>query len=353
MNLASLAQALAIGYEDGAPLPEDIQWMPPGRHEVTPLVNGKRVRRTNVADPTVAAMVDGVIQRMRASAASGKGDLPYIDFNHEDGAASAEVLGAFWGGDHPQTGGIRIKVAWSSAGADAIKGKTFRRFSPNWFLHPTDPKPVGVPVNLGGLVNRAAFEQIQAVAKGGETKTHMTEEEKTELAQVIASATAPLVKRLESLEGQLASAKADTTAVDPKVASLEARLAAIEGTNRTAALASAKAKVDMHVAAGRLAPQDATSQDFWVQTIAANPAAEIHLAKMPANPALGSVTSASASGSAVAGQPSPETAEGFVATYKTELASAKDSSKAIDAAIGKNSKGYSAWLAAGGKPGLA
>lgn len=349
-----LAAAIGLPDPDGDTLPTDIQWMPPGTTDVRPLIDGEwRSPRPVVTDEAVGKMVAAAVATMRGAAARGEGDWPYLDFGHEDGAASAEVLDAYWGGNDRKTGGVRLKVKWSAAGAAAISGKTYRRLSPQWLTSPDTTKPVGVPVNMGGLVNRAAFRDIQPIAAKGSQGHFMTEDETKQLTQAITAAIKPLEDRLTTLEGGLAGAKANdqgaARASALEITDLKARITAIEGGNKNAALAAAKAKVDAHVAAGRLAPQDQGAIDFWTQTIATNPASEVHLAKLPVNPALTLV--AGGAGHA-AGAVRTATPEGFVADYRAQVAAGKAPPAALGVAIDKNPEGYAAWRKANGQPGL-
>ncbi|MDB6124744.1 MAG: hypothetical protein JWQ71_3737 [Pedosphaera sp.] len=160
---ARLAQALSAVEMTGNALPSDIQWMPPGTHSITPFVAGEPREMTITVNQALAEEFNAQLQQLRADAAAGRGDVPYLDLNHDDAEASAEVTELFWGGDDAKTGGIRARVQWSSAGRDALLGKTFRRFSPQWATNQDTMEPIGIGTNLGGLVNRAAFREIAPV----------------------------------------------------------------------------------------------------------------------------------------------------------------------------------------------
>lgn len=144
-------------------------WMPPGRHEISPSVNGEAMPMTINVTRALAENFNRRLQQMRASAASGFGDEPYIDLNHNDAEAAGQVTELFWGGDDPKTGGIRARVNWSAAGREALLGRNYRRFSPQWDLDPNTFEPINIGPNLGGLVNRAAFTSMAPIvtAKGG------------------------------------------------------------------------------------------------------------------------------------------------------------------------------------------
>lgn len=147
-------------------LPTEIQFMPPGVHRICPLIGGEATPITIKVDKALADRLNAELQKMRNDAMDGKGDLPFFDFNHEDSEAAAEVTELYWKGDE-LGGGIWARVKWTEAGKVAVLGKSYRRFSPQWTLNPLTHEVVGIPVNLGGLVNRAAFKTIRPVmAKG-------------------------------------------------------------------------------------------------------------------------------------------------------------------------------------------
>ena len=146
----------------GDTLPDSIQWMPPGRHAITAVKDGEPFEMELEVNEALARRVGAMLQQYRDKAARGEGDLPFFDFNHNDAEASAHPLQMYWAGDDPRHGGIRARVQWTGAGADAIQRRTFRRFSPE-FLTDDDRNVIGVGINMGGLVNRAAFRKIQPI----------------------------------------------------------------------------------------------------------------------------------------------------------------------------------------------
>ena len=146
----------------GNSLPESIQWMPPGRHAITAVKDGEPFEMEIEVNEALAHRVAAMLQQYRDKAARAEGDLPYFDFNHNDAEASAHPLQMYWAGDDPRHGGIRARLQWTGAGADAIQRRTFRRFSPE-FLTDDDKNVIGVGINMGGLVNRAAFRKIQPI----------------------------------------------------------------------------------------------------------------------------------------------------------------------------------------------
>lgn len=297
-EIANLAVCLAeqsvlVPIADAGALPSDIQWMPPGTHTITPLVNGEPREVTITANAALAALFNGQLQQMRLLASAGQGDVPYLDLNHKDDEASAEVLALYWAGDDPRLGGIRARVKWTSAGEAALRGKNYRRFSPTWLLDEQTLQPAGIGVNLGGLVNRAAFRNIAKVIarspqphqrgshplsstpSGGEgwgeeglntpTKTNQPQENtmtEQAVAQCIQEALGPLLEKINALENRSG------------------------GTLR----ANARRTVEeLGIKTGRILGRDKDAIEFWTDAIAADAKAADMLARQPVNAAFVSV----------------------------------------------------------------
>lgn len=155
--------AIALpGTVNPADLPDELQWMPPGRHTIQASRAGKPVKLDVLVNETVAQRIAADFQKYVDAAQRTAGDLPYCDFNHDDQEASAWPQRFYWAGEDPRSGGIRAKVDWSESGKRAVIGKTYRRFSPCFHVG-GNGEIIGMPVNCGGLVNRAAFQNIQPI----------------------------------------------------------------------------------------------------------------------------------------------------------------------------------------------
>lgn len=100
------AIAAAVTPNEQNNLPEDLQWMPPGEHEITASKAGKPHTLTMRVQPEHATLVNRRLQEMIAAADAGTANRPFLDLNHDDREASAHPAEAFWGGDDPKTGGI-------------------------------------------------------------------------------------------------------------------------------------------------------------------------------------------------------------------------------------------------------
>lgn len=337
---AHLVSPIQVAIAEGASLPDEIQWMPPGKHTVRPTVDGKPKDITLEVTQALAGRFAQQLADLRKAAEEGRGDLPYLDFNHDDGAAAGEVLALRWGGEDPKTGGIRAQVKWSAAGKAALEGRTFRRFSPQWYTDKRSGAPVGIDVNLGGLVNRAAFRTIQpVVAKGDDTHNcTMTDAEKTEFQELLTAALAPINTRLTELETK---AKATAEAVTP-IAEITNRVKALETSRTEGTLTAAKAKVAAWAAEGRIPAQDTAAHEALAKAIADNPVLEATMAKMPVNPAFKTVTGGAGN------------ANGAIVTFPQAVeaeikAGAKTKGEAIDVAMAKHGDLYRDWVKTGGK----
>jgi hypothetical protein len=300
---AHLATPLTPLITEGAPIPEDIQWMPPGRHTIVPFVNDEAQEMSITVDAALAEAATSDFAALRTRAAAGQGDAPYLDFRHLDQEASAEVLDLYWAGEDPKRGGIRAKVKWSAAGRAALEGRSFRRFSPRWLMDPDTLGFIGVDANLGGLVNKAAFQTIQPViARRGDLNqpTAMTDADKNEFKQLITDATKPLADKITALEAKAAAAPAAgaaTVQASAALTDLENRVKAVEATAKTTTAAQAKAAVQVHARRGAIPPQDTELVSFWEAQYQANPEqAEKVLAKLPGNAALAQVIQAANGG---------------------------------------------------------
>lgn len=393
----------------GDTLPDSIQWMPPGRHAITAVKDGEPFEMEIEVSEGLAHRVATMLQHYRDKAARAEGDLPFFDFNHNDAEASAHPLQMYWAGDDPRHGGIRARLQWTGAGADAIQRRTFRRFSPE-FLTDDDQNVIGVGINMGGLVNRAAFRKIQPIwsrdatdlpqpashpsdpsdpsdrsstpnpqsticnltlpmdpsqAKPAQLTTALTQLTATvaaqgndlkaiqaKLADATPSVESPGELRVENASGSQLSTQAslNSPSPDPRILELEKELAAATAANRLAARAQAERAVTAAAAEGKFPPQDQDLFKHLVDVFAANPdAGKVILARMPVNPALQTLVAGATTGRTTLGHTEP--AMQFVALVKAKSGQFNgDRSRAIDAAIDECPQLYKAWREANGQP---
>lgn len=283
----------------GDQLPTDIQWMPPGEHPGVALM----MRTATGWEPTevmvrvhagTAQRLQTLLQSLRAKASEGLEDVPYFDFNHEDGAASGRPLEFYWAGTDPKTGGVRVKVEWTEPGKQALLGRAYRRFSPQFRADATG-EVTGAPLNMGGLVNRAAFKTIQPVVAGAAGDHNERKARRMDADQMAADLAAERTKNAE-LQAKLTAAQSDQTlkAKDAEILTLKGRITELETKIATGAKEAAKAIVAAAVKAGKLAPQNTDLQAKWTDAIAANPDLAATLNDLPPNPALATVVAGGA-----------------------------------------------------------
>jgi len=291
----------------GNQLPADIQWMPPGKHKVTATKGASQEPVTLELEVTaeVGALMQRCLQDYCSKAATGQEDRPYFDFNHEDGEASAHVMGFYWGGTDPVSGGVRARVEWTEPGKEALLGRAYRRFSPSfWF---DDGEFVGAPLNMGGLVNRAAFKTIQPIwSRHGGDQKQPTEKEKadmktieeqladtnaavTKLATDTNAAITKLTETVTTFQTKLvglAMPDKKEAAADPKIAALETQVTALIEANKVQAKANAGIVVRKAISEGKIPPQDAKLIEHWTNVILLDAKNAELLESAPVNPAL-------------------------------------------------------------------
>ena len=279
----------------GEPMPADIQYLPPGRHVIRASRDGKPWKGPVVGDEGAAQVLQTFLEERLALSAKHEGDAPYLDLNHDDREASAWPKEFFWAGDDPVTGGVRCKLEWSSAGEAAIRGKTYRRFSPN-IIPDAEGQIVGTSVNMGGLVNRAAFTKIAAIW----SKENPSDDPNPNQPNKDRPTTMKKLLSLLKKHGLIPDADIDetdaVTHVSAKLTEIDGRLGRIEPLETevkdlkkeivTTKETHAKSVVASLVKCGAIPPKDEALQKRYVDLLVADPANEAILPKAQ-NPALG------------------------------------------------------------------
>lgn len=283
----------------------DIQWMPPGRQFLIGTIDDEPTEMDFTVTARHAEICNRQLQDLRARAAAGEGDVPYFDFNHDDDKRSGEPEELYWAGDHPRLGGIRARGKWSGSGKQSLVNRDYRRFSPEWI---PDKKrggePIGVGVNLGGLVNRAAFRKIQpVVAKdaGGRKNNNTngdTDMTREEFKALLDEGLKPITERITNLEtasratakdpaGNGAAAAQPGALTEAKITQLvqsavETAIRPINEREASHAKARAKSAVQAHVGRGAIAPEDADTIGFYEKNYLADAdGTEKAMAKLP------------------------------------------------------------------------
>lgn len=270
-----------LGTFEGNDVPEWIQYMPPGSHSIRPTESstGNVVERTINVEASAVDALNRSLEENRTKT----GDLPFIDFNHDDKEAAGFVKAFRWAGDDPKTGGIQAQIDWTEPGRTAVKGKAYRRFSPSFRVDDSG-KVIGAPVNAGGLVNRAAFHKISALWSKGQGNNgkdnEMTEQELKAKVSTLESENQTLKAKLaQANQDEVLKAKdAQILQHQTEVQTLKAKLAEQEENTKK------QRATDLVAAAvkdGRIPPKDTVLQAKWVETLTSSPSAEELLAKLP------------------------------------------------------------------------
>lgn len=294
-----------------SPSPE-LQYMPPGRHRIRASQGGKPLSVEVAVDAQTAVTLQTFLAARLAAAAEGRDDRPFFDFNHEDREASAWPTEFYWAGDDPQGGGVRARLEWSDAGKRAVEGRTFRRFSPTFHLDASG-QITGSEINMGGLVNRAAFKRIAPLFAAEIEPSDSASVRPFNLnfpLRLAARAspepvervdTTPAAKPMQTLLSTLrtlslieasATEELDLVAqVTRSVAALKSEISNLQSSLATHARQRAESVVDTAVRAGRLAAKDADSRSFWIDAVLRDEAKAVKaLDALPVNPVLARLT---------------------------------------------------------------
>ncbi len=255
---APLHAAFSNALADSPAPPADIQYMPPGRHRIRASQGGKPVSVEVAVSAATAAILQTFLAAKLTESAAGREDRPFFDFNHEDREASAWPTEFYWAGDDPQTGGVRARLEWSDAGKRAVEGRTFRRFSPTFHLDASG-QVTGSEINMGGLVNRAAFKRIAPLFAAAPVDTAPEPMPMQTLISTLRSLS--LVEASATDEADLVSQVSRT------VGSLKSEISDLKSSLATQARQRAESLVDTAVRAGRLAAKDTDTRGFWVEAL--------------------------------------------------------------------------------------
>ncbi|TXH52746.1 MAG: hypothetical protein E6Q97_15115 [Desulfurellales bacterium] len=257
------------------PLPSSLEWMPSGQHVVNAALDGKPAEIKCECTEADAQRLNAQLQEQLSLAADGKASRPFIDFDHEGKEAAAIPVEFYW------QDGIRLKVEWTAEGSEALRGRVYSYFSPEFILgddgHPSSLPEVGP---IGALVNTPAFQDIERLAASRKTPEGSASKHKEPTmeklmgalveAKLIPSAKLDDETATASIKANLAKCAEDQKAqVDEKdkmIAELTAKVSALEATAAEAAKAAANAMVDEAVKCGRI-KDDATLKAKWVESI--------------------------------------------------------------------------------------
>lgn len=222
-------------------LPDSIEWMPAGRHLVYCTRDDEHAEVEIEATEADAAKLNEQLQAARKLADEGKASRPFIDFDHEGGEAAAIPVEFFW------QDGIRVRVEWTKAGAEAVQGRVYSYFSPEFFADKSG-RVTAIPEvgPIGALVNTPAFQRIERLAAN--LSTTNSEHKMQEIAKALGlpetATEAEILAKIAELTGAASTAndsKDELIAAKAALAELETKLAA-------SIKAAALAEVERHAA---------------------------------------------------------------------------------------------------------
>lgn len=273
---ARLAQPGALSAAVNDRVRSVIMWMPAGTHQIRATLAGKGpVERTI----TVGAEAAAAMQRaLLAETASGH--RPLFDFDHSHGAAAGWPTRYWW----EEGRGVMVDVEWSDAGAQAITGREYRAFSPEFFAD-AKGRITGAPKFQGSLVNDPAFKGIEPLwAANADTFQPAAPADQTSTQNTMSK------ENHESGGGSDAATQqnqqAALQAAAAERASLQAKLDAANAALQGARKENAEAAVQAAVSRGALPALDKALQAKWAKLIEADEGNRQLLDALPGNSAL-------------------------------------------------------------------
>ena len=288
---ALLARGAPIALPIAAQPPSEIMWMPGGLQSFSATQSGKPVSNQVLVDRASAAIVQ---QDFCAFTAKSQ-QRPYFDFDHDDTAASAWPTGFRWhDGADGRAPGIYAGIEWSKPGAEAYVGKSYRSFSPGFFLTKDTPPKLRCALlpNMGGLVNNPGFKgmaPLWAKDPGATSSLSAAQPPQTTTGNNMDKNTTP------GDSATAAAAQTDNTqaiqAKEAQIAQLSKTIEALQAKENSRRKVEADTAVKAAVARGALPPKDEAIQAKWRGLIEADPTHATLLDAMPSSPALSRVTS--------------------------------------------------------------
>lgn len=236
--------------------------MPAGRHEISASLDGEPWLGTIEAGPEDAERLDRQLQARLTESDAGKSSRPFIDFNHENGAAAAIPKKFIW------ADGIKLLVEWTQAGLDALRGRVYSYFSPTFEMKDGRPQAITDVGAIGGLTNSPAFQTIQRLTSNHEEPVRMNKLIAA-LVQLglVADGVEDEAKVIDAVKAGVGRIQAEVTAAKEKAATAiasEGKLAAELAEFRKKREEAAEAEIDGLIKAGSI---PAESRAFFIESL--------------------------------------------------------------------------------------
>jgi len=273
---------------DASAIPDEIVYIPEGKHRITPKVDGKAqtifVKVTPENGATVAASLQSDLEKRMADNVR-----PIIDFDHSNTGPAAALPTAF---RYEAGKGIMCALDWTDSGRRAVEGRDFSYFSPT-FLIGDDGTPAGLPERgpLGALVNNPAFREIPRIA-AADASADIEHQDPTPMSKLVfaalgidpahSDAETSAVQKIEASAGRIKELEASIADLTKERDKLKADSEKQKAEAADARKERAKTLVEAAVADGRIAPKDEDTKTFYTGLIeAGNANAEAQLSKLP------------------------------------------------------------------------
>lgn len=280
-----ITAAFASALPDSG-VPREIVYLPEGKSQITPFVDGKPKTITVNVPPEKGPEITNRLQAALAKRQTAN-VRPWLDFEHKEGVSAGNPTGF----RYEPGKGVIMSQDWSRAGKEAIAGKDFSYFSPT-FLLGSDGEPDGLPDRgpLGSLVNEPAFRDIPRIAaKDGKPDQPDTIPTMSKLifAALAINAAADnaeteAVNAIEKLKKDKSTVDASLATVTKERDDLKLKVTTIEAKAAEDRKERAKTLVEAAQADGRIAPKDDETAKKYRDKIEAGDAfVEEILAKLP------------------------------------------------------------------------
>lgn len=284
--MLNLVTAAALTPALSADVPDEIVWIPDGKHTITPSVNGK-AKTVTITIPEgkgseIAAKLQSDLQRRL-----GENVMPIIAFDHATTGAKAGTPKSF---RYEQGKGILLTVDWSSSGRNAVSGRDYSYFSPA-FLIDDKGVPTGIPDRgeIGSLVNNPAFREIPRIAAADQDaplnpNTDMPKQilAALNISETAADAEGAAVVAVNAMKSEITTLKASVSEKETAITEQKTKLEAAEKQIKEHAEKRAEDLVTAAQHDGRILPKDDKTAGFYKRLIAAGDAeAEEALAALP------------------------------------------------------------------------
>lgn len=288
-------------------LPSQITWMPAGTRTISAgSLDEDGFVGAVTADEQAAKSVDASFTRLRAT-----GQRVWLDANHDDGAAIADVGGFSW----DPARGIVADVRWTDYGRRIMAERRFTSFSPSFVIARETGRVTGlIPGHAaGGVVNAPAFGSAMPaiIARlrglpGDSDASGVNHSQPNKHASMSAST--------ETTDHAAVIARLEKEKSDAQAAAVQARKALIE------------TQVQAAIARGAITEAEKAG---WMDTILARAESAELLAKLPGKPAAGVVESETA----IKAKAAAGSAEIVSEDVRTVLAAYSKGDKKVQAAI--------------------